>query len=468
MQLSQTSKLSLFSLVMITVVSVDSIRNLPAAALFGSRLIFFFILAALLFLIPCALVSAELSASWREPGGVYRWVSKAFGPRAGLWAVWFQWIENVFWYPTMLSFIASTLIYLVDPQLSHHKWLIFSTVLACFWGTTLVNCFGIQASAMFSNICAVAGLLLPMTLIIALGALWTIQGHPVQLSFHAHDLLPSLSDRSTWIALVGVMLSCTGIEIATVHASDVDDPQRTFPRAIAIACAIIISTLVLGSLAIAAVVPHGEISLIAGIMQAFQAFLAAYGLEGWLPLIAVAIIIGGLGTVSGWIISPTRGLYYVATDGYLPTIFTYTNRFKAPVVLLILQAVVVSLCSAVFLFMSSLNASYWLLTALAASLYMMMYIMLFVTGIVLRKRYPNQESAFKVPGGINGLKLVSFMGILACLLTIVVSFIPPEQMLSGHVAAYEWTFAILLAIVIMPPFLLYRAEGKDGSHEALA
>ena len=61
---------------MITVGSVDSIRNLPATALFGSSLIFFFLFAALFFLIPSALVSAELSSAWPEQGGIYIWVKK--------------------------------------------------------------------------------------------------------------------------------------------------------------------------------------------------------------------------------------------------------------------------------------------------------------------------------------------------------------------------------------------------------
>src|SRR6516164_3994438 len=100
--------LSLLSLVMITVGSVDSIRNLPATALFGSSLIFFFILGAIFFLIPTALVSAELSSAWAKQGGIYVWVKEAFGEKCGFLAIWFQWIENVIWYPTILSFVAGT------------------------------------------------------------------------------------------------------------------------------------------------------------------------------------------------------------------------------------------------------------------------------------------------------------------------------------------------------------------------
>ena len=118
--------LGVFSIVMITVGSVDSIRNLPATALLGSHLIFYFILAAIFFFLPTALVSAELASYEREHSGIYAWVKDAFGPCAGFLAIWFQWTENVIWYPTILSFVAGTLAYIIDPSLAQNKWFLIS------------------------------------------------------------------------------------------------------------------------------------------------------------------------------------------------------------------------------------------------------------------------------------------------------------------------------------------------------
>ena len=75
-----SEKISVFALVLLITGAIDSIRNLPATALFGTSLIFFFIFSAVVFLIPVALVSAELSSTWSEDeGGVYSWVRHAFG-----------------------------------------------------------------------------------------------------------------------------------------------------------------------------------------------------------------------------------------------------------------------------------------------------------------------------------------------------------------------------------------------------
>ena len=129
-----TKKISLFSLVLLIVAAIDSIRNLPATALFGSSLIFFFLFAAVVFLIPISLVAAELSAAFPEKGGVYHWVRVAFGEKTAMLAVWLQWINTMVWYPTILSFIAGTAAYLVDPVLAENKTYLISVILIVFWG----------------------------------------------------------------------------------------------------------------------------------------------------------------------------------------------------------------------------------------------------------------------------------------------------------------------------------------------
>src|SRR3990167_11324695 len=266
---TKPTQLGVFSLAMITAGSVDSVRNLPATALFGSSLIFFFILGAIFFLLPTALIAAELASTSKNHGGIYSWVSQAFGQRAGFLAVWFQWIENVIWYPTILSFVAGTVAYVINPALATQKVFLIAIILTAFWGTTLINLLGIKSSALFGNICAVIGLLVPMVLIIALGAVWLFSGEPLQIQFTEQSLLPELSHSGLWVALTGIMLSFCGMEIATVHSSDVRDPQHSYPRAMLITTGIILSTLICGSLAIAIVLPQAHISLVTGIMQAF-------------------------------------------------------------------------------------------------------------------------------------------------------------------------------------------------------
>lgn len=460
--------LSVFSLIMITVGSVDSIRNLPATALFGSQLIVFFTLGALFFLIPTALVSAELASGWPRAGGIYIWVREALGKRAGFLAIWLQWIENVIWYPTILSFVAGSIGYLFNPALADNPVFLWAVIVASFWGATLVNLRGMQSSAFFSNLCAISGLLLPMGLIIGLGMAWIIGGNPSQVAFTLKAASPQWHDKSLWVSLTAIMMSFCGIEIATVHANDVRDPQRAFPRALVISVVIILSTLVLGSLAIAVVLPKADINLVAGIMQAFDAFFARYHMSWMMPVIAVMLVLGGLGGVSNWIIAPTRGLLVAAQDGNLPAGFQRRNRREAPVVMLVGQAVIVTLLSTLFLFMPSVNGSYWLLTALAAQLYMLMYMLMFVAAVVLRVKLPHHPRAFRIPGGLLGMCMVAGIGMIGTLATLIVSFMPPEGINVGSLLRYELTLICGLFVMCLPPFVAtlrasWRREALVGT-----
>lgn len=449
--------LGMFSLAMITAVSVDSIRNLPATALFGASLIFFFILGALLFLLPCALVSAELASNDEQQGGVYSWVQQAFGNRAGLFAIWLQWVENVIWYPTILAFVAGTIGYLLVPHLAEDKLFLISVILVAFWGSTLINLLGIKSSARFSTICAWFGLIIPMALIIGLGVVWVAEGHVMQIHFVAQKLIPDLHNSHIWVPLTGIILSFCGMEIATVHARDVNNPQKAYPRAMLLATVLIVFTLLSGALAIAIVLPEQKISLVAGIMQAFNAFFSVYHLQVLLPLVALMLVVGGMGSVSNWIIAPIRGLQIAFKDQNILPRFQTINRRNAPHTLLIVQACLVSVIAMVFLLIPTVNGSYWFLTALAAQLYMMMYIMMFAAAIRLRQKSKDKPSqGFRIPGGKWGIWVVACAGLIGASVTFIIGFIPPDEVHVGVRWHYEVLLCTGLLVMGIPPLLLSK------------
>ena len=216
-------KISLYSLVMLIVASIDSIRNLPAAALFGSSLIFFFILSAFIFLLPTSLVAAELTAIYPEKGGVYHWVNSAFGNKWAMIAIWMQWINTMVWYPTILSFIAGTAAYLINPELAEHKGYLVSAILAVFWSITFLNLFGIHFSTRVNNVCASIGTLIPLTFLVVLGFVWYFSGKPLQIKLDAASIIPELSSSTSWISLIAIMASFLGRWLSGLYVSDVSD-----------------------------------------------------------------------------------------------------------------------------------------------------------------------------------------------------------------------------------------------------
>ena len=447
----RTKALGVFSLAMITAGSVDSIRNLPATALFGTHLVFFFVLGALFFLLPSALIAAELASTSRRDGGVFAWVTDALGLKTGCLAVWFQWIENVIWYPAILSTLAATIGYLFSPGLATNRYFLIAVILISFWGVTLININGMKASAWVANICSVFGLLLPMALIIGLALVWVLTGHPSQIHLTWHNAIPhDWSGTGLWVALTGIILSFCGMEIATVHTRECKNPQRDYPRAMLLATVIILVTLVSGSLAIGVVLPTGEISLVAGIMQAFDAFFSAYHLGFLLPAVALMLVVGLIGSVNNWAIAPTRGLAYAMSEIKARGNLDRLNKHGAPGRLLVVQAIIVTIISLFYLLLPSVNAVYWLFTVLASQLYMIMYVLMFISAIVLRRKPIARREGFLIPGGMFGLGVVAAFGLVGSVFTFFIGFFPPDSIEIGSPVRYEiiiWAGLIIMAVI---------------------
>lgn len=447
--------LSVFSLVMINVIAVDSLRTLPISAKLGLPLVSYYLIAAFAFFIPVALVAAELATAYPSTGGIYIWVREAFGRRAGFITIWLQWIYNIVWYPTILAFIAATIAYLFSPELANNKFYLLGTITALFWLFTLLNCFGMRVSSIVSVIGATLGTLLPMIGVIVLGCLWIAQGRPLEVS-HASSWLPDFSSLGHLSLFSAVLFSLLGMEMSATHAEEVKNPQRDYPHALLLSTIIIFATLVLGSLAIVIVVPNNQLSVVSGLIDAYAFFFNAYHLPWLTSLIAIFIVMGGLSGVSAWIIGPTRGLLVAARDGCIPQRFTQVNKHGAPVVILVTQGIIFTGLSSVFILLDSINAAYWILSDLCAQMALIVYVFMFSAAIKLRYTRPEQSGAYKIPGGKVGMWFVAGIGLLCCVSAILIGFIPPTQIPVGNTLFFQAFLMGGLIIFALIPWLLAR------------
>lgn len=449
--------LSVFTLAMINVAAIGSVKNWPFISEYGFSALFYLILAALIFFFPVSLVSAELATGWPHKGGVYLWVKEAFGPHWGFLAIWLQWIENVAWYPTVLSFAAATIAYTFDPALSSSTIFTICVVLILFWGATIANSYGMKASGFISDAGAICGSFIPGIIIIALGAFWVLEGSPLQIPFTTEALIPNFSLQNM-VIFCGVMLAFAGMEMSSVHAQDVSHPKRDYPRAILLSAAIILGLSLLGVLAIAIVVPQKEISLTAGTMQAFTVFLSRYNLKWFIPVIAGLMSIGLFGSVGTWIIGPVKGLLAAGQEGHLPPIFHKTNKHQVPVPLLIFQGIIATVLTLMFLLMPSVSSAFWILTVLVAQLYLLMYIIMFAACIRLRYSQPKVDRPYKVPGGKFGLWLICGIGIIGAIFALLIGYVPPSQIKVGNPLFYSGFLiaATVISCIIPFGFLIFK------------
>ncbi len=463
--------LSVFTLAMINVAAVSSVRNWPTIAEYGFSSVFFFILAALLFFIPVSMVSAELATGWPKTGGVFVWVKEAFGHRTGFLAVWLLWVENVIYYPALLSFIAGTLAYILNPALAHNSLYTLSIIVGVFWLTTFANLLGMRTSGWISTFGVIAGTIIPGGLIILLGIFWYFNGNPIQISFTLESLVPNMNSPNQLVLFSGVLLALCGLEMSGVHAHEVQNPQKNFPRAILLSAILILGLYILGVLAIALIVPQQQISLVAGSIQAFSFFVDAYGWGGLTPVIAILLALGAFGTLSTWIAGPSKGLLGAAQSGDLPPLFRKLNRHGMPITLLITQGVIVTLFSLVFLVMPTVSSAYWILNAMTAQLYLVMYVLLFAAAIKLRYKHPDVKRAYRVPGGKGGMWCVAGIGLIGSLSTFFIGFFPPSQIQTGNQVFYVVFLFLSIVLACLAPslILLFKKPSweKRLDHERL-
>lgn len=441
------------AIALMTVAATDSLRNLPSMAVYGWASVSWFLLGTLLFLVPIALVAAELATGWPIAGGVYAWVREAFGERWGFLAVWCEWAENVVWFPSILTFIATTLVYAISPEASTSGPLLLIVMAAVLWILTLVNLQGLRATSLLERFGVIAGTMIPQVALVVLALVWMAQGRPSEIAFSVEALKPEL-DLTTLPLVATVVLLFAGIELSGYHALETKDPQRDYPRAILSAAAVIFVLSVLSTLAIAIVVPLDQLNLAAGIIQAFSDFLDAFGLGVLLPVVAVLTAVGAMATLTTWMLGPAKGLGVAARRGNLPPLFSRFSENGVPASTLILQSVMGTAFCALIVLVPSINAAYWLFTALTTQILATMYILLFAAALQLRRTRPDQARPYRVPGGRWGMRLACAAGFASCTFVLVIGFFPPGN--EQTAIPYPIIMAIGYGLLIVPPFIFQR------------
>lgn len=460
---SSKKKLSLMALVLINVSAVLSLRGLPAQAEEGYAIVFYLIVGALVFFIPSALVSAELASGWQQKGGVFLWVKEAFGAKWGFLAIFMQWVQNIPWFPSMLTFIATAIAFIVNPALAENKVFIFVFINVLLWGCTLLNMKGSKWSTFLSSTGATAGVLVPGALLILAGIAYLLTGNPPETAFQASALIPDLSNPSKLLMLVSMLVGLAGIEMSAVHVTDVENPNRNFPKAILIATAIIIVVNILATLAINVVVPIAQISASEGIFEAFELALSKFGLSKLAPVIFVLLAYGAFASVATWLVGPSQGVLQAAKEGYLPKRWQHTNKEGVPSTILIIQACISSALSISVLVTASVQDAFLLMTSLTALLYMTMYVLMFMAAIRLRYKEPDTPRPYRIPGGKAGVWFLCGLGIVACLSVAVCGFLPPADVsgAAGLIGYYAFILIGYGALVLIP-FYFYARSQKKG------
>ncbi len=444
------NKFTFLGLLSMIIVSIDSVRNLPATALFGSQIISLYLLGGLLFFIPAGIIAADFTLQIPKEGGIYTWVSTAFGKRIGFFAIWLQWVENVVWFPSIVSFIAASFAYLLGLHTSALYYAI--TVPALFWLCTFINLMGVKITERYSLIATIFGLILPFGGIVLMAIIWILSHQPIANPEIYSDFRLFENFTNLDFSAMGIIyLSLAGIEITAAHIKNVDNPHIIFPRAILIATVFILSSQILGSFSLFILIPLKDINLIESVINVFKVVLLKFDLVYMMPTVAFLLIVGTFGTLINWIIAPIKSLAVAARDGFLLESFSSLDNGEPPTILLISQGVIVTILSSLFYLLGDVNQSYWLLSIIPAGLYLLMYLIMFASYFYLNiKKNLNYKSQFKG----NIMCVMSTIGLVGSAFGLYSVLLPPAMIFKNmSYASYSVIISFGVFIFCLPALI---------------
>jgi glutamate:GABA antiporter len=435
-----------------TTSSVASLRPAPTMAVYGLACVFLYLVPGVVFLLPTALVSAELASGWS--GGVYNWVSRALSPRAGFLAVWCQFAMTIFYYPSLLAFVASTLAFVFAPSLASNGLYTAAVIIVVYWLGVYVSARGTKALAGLAGGSLFVGTLIPGIVLVILGIAYLAQGNESAAPMDAAHLVPEWAGLASLVLIVNNFLSYSGMEMNAVHVSSLRHPDREFPKAMFLAMGLVLAIFILPALSISFVVPAVDLSLTAGLMQAFQGFFAEFGIEFLTPIFAILIVCASLGGMLTWLAGPSRGLLLISRqEGYLPPWLQKTNEHGVPQNILIAQGVVTTVIALLYGLVPSVSGAYWIFLVMTTQVYLIMYLLMFVAAVRLRRTEPDHPRGYRAPG----LGLLCVVGFLASAAALLIGFVPPSQFGRGGPASYVAIVGggvVLIGLLV--PFLFYR------------
>jgi len=419
-----------WDVMLFNIVTVLGPRWIAAAAHNGTSSITLWVLAALLFFVPTALVIAELSTRFPEEGGLYAWAKDAFGEFHGFVAGWTYWIYTLFYFPALLFASAAMAAYIggigYAPMAQNRPFLLIVSF-ALFFVAVVMNIVGLRIGKWLQNAGAV-GTFVPLMMLI-FAATWVWYRHGSQTQFTWSNIQPHW-DWNTVNFWPQIAFAFGGLELVSSMSEEVREPRKTFPRAI-LGSGIVIATIyIAGTVAVLSLMSAVTVDPKSGV---FQALTVASGILkiGALGIIAALLVtVGNAGGVGSTVAGIARVPFAVGVDRYLPAAFGRIHpRWQTPHVSILVQAGI----SGAILLLSQISettvSAYQFLVDATNILYFIPFLYMYAAVIKLAYR-PDRElspGAVLIPGGKVGVWIAGGMGICIVFASIILSVIPPGE-----------------------------------------
>ena len=398
------------------------------------------------------MISSELGTTYIGEGGIYDWVTKAFGHKWGSRVSWYYWIN----FPLWLASLAVMTPTLIETMTGYHFSTLASiiTELIFIWIIVWISFYPVSDSIWILNGAAVIKMILAL-LVGGLGvyvALTKGMANKMTLS----SLLPSFDLNSLSFISV-IIFNLLGFEVICTFAEGMEKPKKQIPQAIIVGGLVIAAIYIFSAFGIGVAVPTKEISTSSGMIDSFKLLTNSSG--GWFIIsMAFLFLLTLFGNMLSWSLGVNNTACYAAENGDMPKVFAKRNqKNQMPIGSAIMNGVVASLVVIIAPFLPNQDL-FWAFFSLNLVMFLLSYVPVFPAFYRLRKVDPDTPRPFKVGGKDNFLKLLVLLPMVIILISLVFTALPlSAQELTGKLPI---TIGSIICIAVGEGIILVKKIKK--------
>ena len=389
----------------------------PVAAI-GNSQYFWWIFLLIAFLLPYGLISSELGTTYEGDGGLYDWVSKAFGKKWGGRVSWYYWINFPLWMASLALMFPEVINLLTGGQLGFFPSLIIE--LTFVWIIVFISFFSVCDSTWILNGAAVIKILIAV--ILGCLGIYGAVTHGVANEYTLASLIPSFNLNS--LSYISVILfNCLGFEVVCTFADDMENPKKQIPQAIIAGGIVIAAIYIFMAFGIGVAIPADQISTSTGLVASVQ--LLTGSTRGIIvTVVAIGFLLTLFGNMVSWSLGVNNVAAYSAENGDMPAVFKIRSKKNdMPIGAAIMNGLVASTVLIIAPLIPNQDL-FWCFFALNLVMFLLSYIPVFPAFLKLRKIDPDTERPFKVPGSNGFLRVLAFVPMALIIVALIFTAVP--------------------------------------------
>jgi amino acid transporter len=348
--------------------------------------------------IPVSLVAAELTTAIPVEGGFYRWVRAGFGNFWGFLAGWWNWTASWLLGASYAVLFSDYLAYYFPSLIGWKHYLVSVALISLL---AYINIRGIQMVGVVATVLEFSVLIPVLLLCVIAAAKW-----------HHNPFHPMIPPHVPPFQVFGVGLALglwlySGYEQCSSVAEEIENPQRSYPRALAIVVPLSIATYFLPAFfSLAALGNWHEWN------TAYLSTAASLIGRGWLGfLMTIAAMLGNVSLLNATVLTSTRMPSAMSEDGYLPPLFAAKHaKFSTPWIAILISSAFYALLA--FHTMAQLLTVYVWLRILVT-------VLTVLAAWRMRRLQPGMKRPFRIPWGKTGLAYVVIAPVLMSVVALV-------------------------------------------------